>query len=227
MDTDTFMAIPAPTPADAVRAAGVRRARGPARALSTAFFSLATAFSRVAGLVREIVAASYFGISGPMSAFTIAFQVPNLVRSLFADAAIQAAFVPVFIEQLEQGDKREAFRLALDADLPGDAGPRARSRRSSSSRAPVLVPIFAPGFEGELLDLTVTLSQLLFPILILLGVDRDRGRGPQQLRPLRRLRDLAVLLERRDHRRAGRARAGVLRRTTGSTPTRSGSSSAP
>ncbi len=62
--------------------------------------------------MREIVAASYFGISGPMSAFTIAFQIPNLVRSLFADAAIQAAFVPVFLEKLEQGDRREAFRLA-------------------------------------------------------------------------------------------------------------------
>ena len=55
--------------------------------------------------MREIVAASYFGVTGPMSAFTIAFQVPNLVRSLFADAAIQAAFVPVFTEQLEQGNR--------------------------------------------------------------------------------------------------------------------------
>ena len=47
-----------------------------------------------------------------MSAFTIAFQVPNLVRSLFADAAMQAAFVPVFTEMLERGDRSEAFRLA-------------------------------------------------------------------------------------------------------------------
>jgi putative peptidoglycan lipid II flippase len=70
-------------------------------AVSTAFFSIATGVSRIAGLVREIVAASYFGVKGPMSAFTIAFQVPNLIRSLFADAALQAAFVPVFTEQLE------------------------------------------------------------------------------------------------------------------------------
>ena len=85
------------------------RCASPAR--STALFSIATAASRVAGLVREVVAASYFGINGPMSAFTVAFQVPNLVRSLFADAALQAAFVPVFTEQLEKGNK-EAFRLA-------------------------------------------------------------------------------------------------------------------
>src|SRR3990170_5201513 len=81
-------------------------------ARSTAFFAFATGLSRIAGLVREIFAASYFGVSGAMSAFTVAFQVPNLVRSLFADAAIQAAFVPVFVEKLEQGDRREAFRLA-------------------------------------------------------------------------------------------------------------------
>jgi putative peptidoglycan lipid II flippase len=119
--------------------------------------------------VREIVAASYFGVTGPMSAFTIAFQVPNLVRSLFADAAIQAAFVPVFLEQLERGDKREAFRLAsqlifLMALVLGGL------TAVFVLAAPVIVPIFAPGFEGELLDLTVTLSQLLFPILIMLGL---------------------------------------------------------
>ena len=145
MDTDTFMAIPAPVPRTTFEPPDFEEREG-RLGLSTAFFSAATAASRVAGLVREIVAASYFGISGAMSAFTIAFQIPNLVRSLFADAAIQAAFVPVFLEKLEQGDRREAFRLASQ------------------------VPIFAPGFEGELLDLSVKLSQILFPILILLGV---------------------------------------------------------
>ena len=94
-------------------------------ARSTAFFSLATGLSRIAGLVREIFAASYFGVGGAMSAFTIAFQIPNTVRSLFADAAIQAAFVPVFTEELEHGRKREAFRLRLEPDLPRRRDPRA------------------------------------------------------------------------------------------------------
>ncbi|MDP9188052.1 MAG: murein biosynthesis integral membrane protein MurJ, partial [Actinomycetota bacterium] len=137
--------------------------------ISAAFFSLATAFSRVAGLVREIVAASYFGISGAMSAFTIAFQVPNLIRSLFADAAIQAAFVPVFVEKLERGDRREAFRLASQLIMIITAVLGAITALFVLA-APLLVPLFAPGFEGELLDLTVTLSQVLFPILILLGL---------------------------------------------------------
>ena len=75
-------------------------------------------------------------------------------------------------------------------------------------------------------DLTVTLSRILFPILILLGVTRDGRRGPQQLRPLRRLRDLAVLLERGDHRRRSSASPPRSPRATRSTPTRSASSSA-
>jgi putative peptidoglycan lipid II flippase len=146
-----------------------RRARAGRLARSTAFFSFATALSRVAGLVREIVAASYFGIRGPMSAFTIAFQVPNLVRSLFADAAIQAAFVPVFTEQLERGRRREAFHLASSLIFLA-AVVLAAITALFILAAPLVIPILAPGFEGGLLDLTVSLSRLLFPILILLGV---------------------------------------------------------
>jgi putative peptidoglycan lipid II flippase len=145
-------------------------ARRPGRiARSTAFFSIATAASRIAGLGREIVAASYYGVSGPMSAFTIAFQVPNLVRALFADAALQPAFVPVFTEQLEEGNYREAFRLASTLLLLVTLVLGAITA-FFVLLAPLIMPLFAPGFEGEILDLTVTLSQVLFPILILLGL---------------------------------------------------------
>jgi putative peptidoglycan lipid II flippase len=167
MDTSTFMAIPAPTPRTPFVPPEFDERQG-RLGRSTAFFSIATAFSRVAGLVREIVAASYFGITGPMSAFTIAFQVPNLVRSLFADAAIQAAFVPVFTEELEKGNKREAFRLASTLIYMVTLVLGAITAIFVLA-APLIVPIFAPGFSGEILDLTVTLSQILFPILIMLG----------------------------------------------------------
>src|SRR5215218_4475186 len=81
-------------------------------ARNTAIFSILTGLSRIAGLIREIVASSYFGTSGAFSAFTLAFQVPNLVRNLFADAALSAAFVPVFTELLEKGRRKDAFQLA-------------------------------------------------------------------------------------------------------------------
>jgi putative peptidoglycan lipid II flippase len=138
-------------------------------ARSTAFFAAATAASRVAGLAREIVAAGYYGVSGPMSAFTIAFQVPNLVRALFADAALQPAFVPVFTEQLEQGNHKEAFRLASTLLLLVTMVLGAITA-FFVLLAPVIMPVFAPGFEGPILDLTVTLSRVLFPILVLLGL---------------------------------------------------------
>lgn len=138
-------------------------------ARSTAFFSLATAASRGAGLGREILAASYFGISGPMSAFTVAFQVPNLIRALFADAALQPAFVPIFTEQLERGNRREAFRIAstmifLVALVLGAI------TAAFVLLAGFVMPLVAPGLEGPLRDLMISLSRLLFPILVLLGL---------------------------------------------------------
>ncbi len=140
-------------------------------ARSTAFFSIATAASRVAGLAREVVAAGYYGISGPMSAFTIAFQVPNLIRALFADAALQPAFVPVFTELLGKKDYKEAFRLASTMLLLVTMVLGAVTALFVLL-APVVIPLFAPGFKDnpELLDLTVALSQVLFPILVLLGI---------------------------------------------------------
>ncbi|HZO60646.1 MAG TPA: murein biosynthesis integral membrane protein MurJ [Solirubrobacterales bacterium] len=138
-------------------------------ALSTAFFSFATGLSRIAGLVREIVAASYFGVRGPMSAFTIAFQVPNLIRSLFADAALQAAFVPIFTEQLETRSRHEAFRVASALVFVISISLGLISAIFVLA-APWVMPLFAPGFSDELTDLTVNLAQLMFPIVLLLGL---------------------------------------------------------
>jgi putative peptidoglycan lipid II flippase len=138
-------------------------------ARSTAFFSFATAASRVAGLAREVVAAGFYGVSGPVSAFTVAFQVPNLIRALFADAALQPAFVPVFTELLGKKAYKEAFRLASTMLLLVTMVLGAITALFVLL-APVIMPVFAPGFDQNITDLTVTLSQVLFPILILLGI---------------------------------------------------------
>jgi putative peptidoglycan lipid II flippase len=138
-------------------------------ARSTAFFSIATAASRIAGLAREVVAAGYFGVAGPISAFTIAFQVPNLVRALFADAALQPAFVPVFTDLVGRRQFKEAFRLASTLMLLITTVMGALTAIFVLA-APVIVPLFAPGYSGHILELTVSLSQVLFPILIMLGV---------------------------------------------------------
>src|SRR3954449_8941220 len=129
-------------------------------AVNTAIFSILTGASRVAGLGREVLASSYFATSGAFSAFTIAFQLPNLVRSLFADAALSAAFVPVFTEMIEKGEKKEAVRLAstlffvILAVLGGAC-------LVFILGAHTLVPLFTGGqFSHHLDELTAGLSQV-------------------------------------------------------------------
>jgi putative peptidoglycan lipid II flippase len=136
--------------------------------VNTAIFSVATGLSRIAGLVREVVAARYFGTSGPMSAFTAAFQVPNLIRSLFADAALSAAFVPVFTELLEHDKRKEALQLA--AALFGlILAVLSAITALFMLAAGVIMPLFIEG--NALDDLAVGLSRVLFPIVVMLGLN--------------------------------------------------------
>jgi putative peptidoglycan lipid II flippase len=134
-------------------------------ARSTALFSAATGLSRVLGLVREIVARRYFGVEGAgINAFTVAFQIPNLVRAFVADAALSGAFVPVFSELLERGERVRAWRVASSIFwlfLLGLTGLTALFILI----APWVMRLF--GYEGELV---VGLSRLLFPIVALLGL---------------------------------------------------------
>src|SRR5207253_1536037 len=87
-------------------------ARGRRLAWSTAIFALATGLSRVLGLIRESVARYYFGTVGAINAFEVAFLIPNTVRALVADAALSSAFVPVFGDLLEKGERKRAWRVA-------------------------------------------------------------------------------------------------------------------
>jgi putative peptidoglycan lipid II flippase len=72
----------------------------------------ATLASRVLGLVREQVLAALFGAGNEIDAFFVAFRIPNLVRDLFAEGAMSAAFVPTFTRQLTIHGKPAAWRLA-------------------------------------------------------------------------------------------------------------------
>src|SRR5437016_9155278 len=136
-------------------------------ARSTAIFSLATGLSRILGLVREIVAAYYFGAAGKINAFTVAFQVPNLVRSLVADAALSSAFVPVFSELLEKGERKRAWRVASSLFWLMLLGLSALTALFVLV-APWVIDLF--GNPGHDRALAVGLSRVLFPIVALLGV---------------------------------------------------------
>ena len=135
-------------------------------ARSTAIFGLATGVSRVLGLVREVVAAYYFGARGPINAFTVAFQLPNLVRALVADAALSSAFVPVFIDLLKK-DRKRAWRVASSLFWLTLLGLTALTALFVLV-APWVIDLF--GNPGNDRALAVGLSRVLFPIVALLGV---------------------------------------------------------
>ena len=140
------------------------------RARNTVIFSVLTGLSRIAGLAREIVASSYFATSGAFSAFTIAFQIPNVVRSLFADAALSAAFVPVFTEMLEQGRRKEAFRLASTLFFLMLAVLGAITVLFILT-AGLIIPVFVGAKLHALDSLTVGLARVLFPVVLILGIN--------------------------------------------------------
>jgi putative peptidoglycan lipid II flippase len=153
--------------------AGPPTAGAPGRKLAfqTAVFSVLTGFSRVSGLAREVVAAGYFGTLAAMSAFQLAFLLPNLVRSLFADAALSAAFIPVFTELLEDGRRRDAFRLA-GAMFGLILAVLGTITVLMVAVAPAVVPLLTGStFTPQLDALTTGLAQVMFPIVVLLGLN--------------------------------------------------------
>jgi putative peptidoglycan lipid II flippase len=130
---------------------------------------VATALSRIAGLGREVVQASFFATTSAASAFTVASQIPNLFSNLFSQAALGAAFVPIFTEMLQAGKKREAFRLAsslfwlilvflgaLTIVYMAVAG--------------LIMPLFTGTLSASATSLTAGLSRVLFPVVLLLSL---------------------------------------------------------
>ncbi len=81
-------------------------------ARSAGFVSIAVMFSRVLGLVRETIFARYFGAGFLYDAFIVGFRIPNLLRDLFAEGALSAAFVKVFTDYQIKNSEQEAWRLA-------------------------------------------------------------------------------------------------------------------
>jgi putative peptidoglycan lipid II flippase len=157
-DPGAASSVPPAPPAD-----GPGRDRRLAR--STAIFSLATGLSRLLGLVREIVAKNYFGVEGKVNAFQIAFLVPNTIRALVADAALSSAFVPVFSDLLEKGERKRAWRVASSLFWLTLLGLGAVTAVFVLIAPWVMRPLYPDDH-----DLLVGLSQVLFPIVALLGV---------------------------------------------------------
>ena len=135
---------------------GARRGRAAALAVAAGIL-----LSRIAGLVRERVFAHYLGNSDAAGAFKAALRIPNLLQNLFGEGVLSASFIPVYARLLAEGREEEAGRVAgvvaslltlLVALLValGTAGAR------------WLIDVVAPGFSGDVRELTITLVQIMF-----------------------------------------------------------------
>jgi putative peptidoglycan lipid II flippase len=140
---------------------------GQARRLarSTATFTLATGLSRALGLVREIVAAYFFGVTGKINAFTVASQVPSLVRAFVGDAALSGAFVPVFSELLAKEEKARAWRVASTIFWLVLIGVSVLTAFLILIAPLLILPFGDPGGDP---DLAVQLTRIMLPIVGLL-----------------------------------------------------------
>ena len=141
-------------------------------ARSAGIVSLAVMGSRVLGLVREQVMAKYFGAGFLYDSFVVAFRIPNLLRDLFAEGALSAAFVKTFTT------------YTLDEEKGEDAAWRLASLVMNAlvvilSLITILGIIFSPqlvmlltkgGFVGEKAELTTTLTRIMFPFLTLVAL---------------------------------------------------------
>ncbi|MEG9884334.1 MAG: murein biosynthesis integral membrane protein MurJ [Hyphomicrobiales bacterium] len=138
---------------------------------SAAMVSGLTVFSRILGYVRDLLMATIFGASPVGEAFVIAFRLPNLFRSLFAEGAFNAAFVPLFAKRFEAGGKDEARRFGVDV-LSILLVTLVMFSTLAEIAMPWLVHIIAPGFvhDGEKFALTVTLTRIAFPYLLLISL---------------------------------------------------------
>ncbi len=130
----------------------------------------ATMISRVLGYARDMLLAFYFGATGLSDTFFVAFRIPNLLRELFAEGSMSAAFVPVLTEY-ESKDHSEAkkivsitfyFLLAVTGTICV----------LGIIFAAQIVTLIAPGFldDPEKFSRTVLLTRVMFPFLVFISL---------------------------------------------------------
>jgi putative peptidoglycan lipid II flippase len=127
--------------------------------------------SRVAGLVRDQVTAYYFGAGPAADAFFVAFRIPNFLRRLLAEGALTPAFIPVFTARLEDSGIESAAKLYKEAFSLLSLFLIALTA-VGVLLAPQIVTVMAPGFTDnpEIFRLTVTLTRVLFPYILLMSL---------------------------------------------------------
>lgn len=138
-------------------------------AKSAGIVSIAVMFSRVLGLVREQVFANYFGAGFLNDAYQVAFRIPNVLRDLFAEGALSAAFVKVFTDYQINKSEQEAWRLA-SLVMNALAVILSIITIIGIIFSKQFVDLIADGFSPEKAALATTLTQIMFPFILLVAL---------------------------------------------------------
>lgn len=138
---------------------------------SSALVGCMTMLSRVLGLLRDIVIASFVGASANADAFFVAFKIPNFLRRLFAEGAFSQAFVPVLADYKADGSVT-AVKALIDRVAGVLGGSLLLVTSLAILAAPLVTAIFAPGFVGqpEKFELTAGMIRITFPYLLLISM---------------------------------------------------------
>ncbi len=134
-------------------------------------FSIGTLVSRILGVARESVFAYLFGAGFATDAFNVAFRIPNVLRDLFAESALSAAFVPAFVRSLHEDDRRRTWAFASNM-LNTIVLVTGTISVLGIIFAPSIVKVIALGFADQpaKLQLTLTLTRIMFPFLLFVAV---------------------------------------------------------
>lgn len=138
-------------------------------ARSAGIVSIAVMFSRVLGLVREMVFARYFGVGFIYDAYQVAFRIPNVLRDLFAEGALSAAFVKVFTDYQINKSEQEAWKLA-SLVLNALAVVLSVICIIGIIFSRQFIDLIADGFSPEKAALATTLTQIMFPFILLVAM---------------------------------------------------------
>ncbi len=135
-----------------------------------------TMASRVLGFVRDILTAAFLGAGPIADAFFVAQRLPNLFRSLFAEGAFSAAFVPLFAGTIAHDGKAQAKRFAEDA-MAVLLTALFIFVVAGEFATPWLLDILAPGFRADAAKfaLTVSLTRITFPYLLFISLTALQG----------------------------------------------------
>ncbi len=143
---------------------------------STAVFTAMTLVSRLAGYARDALQAMLFGAGPAMSAFVVAYRIPNYLRRIFAEGSFSSAFVPVLSELKQKGDQK-----ALQDFLDHVAGALLAVVIVVSGVGMLMAPWIARLFlafadpDSERVTLTAEMLRITFPYLTFISMTALAG----------------------------------------------------